>query len=326
MDQLDHAHTTSGSGQRRGGRGIGQVGFATVFVVVPAVVQSHLPVFTQAPRVTGPRDPETSDHAAVPPVRSPARALTGLAKSATLALGGVGLTWASDDGEVSDGVDRNRRSVRLAWFGGLRRAGQALSPDPRRHILKVTADRGPARQGGPMDTGTRDMNRRVERLCPRHRVALRWASLRDRLPSQLAERAPRYRVEVLDRAFTCAGCRARNELGWRASAAPSGSGPLWNPTTATRDAAVTWGAWPVSGGYGDRRAEPGRSVHIGWVIAGASTLAITVGLAGLGVMSQSEVPAGDTRPPAGQTGERPVDAARPRRHRKTRGLPGPQGW
>ena len=57
MDQLDHAHIASGSGQRRGRRGIGQVRFGTVLVVVPAVVQSHPASVAQAPRLTGPRDP-----------------------------------------------------------------------------------------------------------------------------------------------------------------------------------------------------------------------------------------------------------------------------
>src|SRR6476469_731792 len=38
VDQLDHAHVASGSGQRRGRRGICQVRLGTVLVVVPAVV------------------------------------------------------------------------------------------------------------------------------------------------------------------------------------------------------------------------------------------------------------------------------------------------
>ncbi len=57
MDQLDHAHTASGSGQRRGRRGVGQVRFGTVFFVVPGVVQSHPASVSAASRLTGPRDP-----------------------------------------------------------------------------------------------------------------------------------------------------------------------------------------------------------------------------------------------------------------------------
>ena len=41
VDQLDHAHVPSGAGHRRDRRGIGEVRFGTVLVVVPAVVQSH---------------------------------------------------------------------------------------------------------------------------------------------------------------------------------------------------------------------------------------------------------------------------------------------
>ena len=63
MDQLDHAHTASSPGQRRGRRGIGQVRFGTVFVVVPAVVQSHPASVTRAPRLTGSSDPQTPAHA-----------------------------------------------------------------------------------------------------------------------------------------------------------------------------------------------------------------------------------------------------------------------
>jgi hypothetical protein len=54
VDQLDDAHTTSGSGQRRSRRGIGQIRFGTVLVLVPAVVQSHPASVAQAPRPSHP--------------------------------------------------------------------------------------------------------------------------------------------------------------------------------------------------------------------------------------------------------------------------------
>jgi hypothetical protein len=52
MNQFDDAHVAGGSGERRGGRGIGQVWFRTVLVVVPAVVQSHPASVAQRPRPT----------------------------------------------------------------------------------------------------------------------------------------------------------------------------------------------------------------------------------------------------------------------------------
>jgi hypothetical protein len=51
MDQLDDLHIASGSGQRRSCRGIRRVGFETVLVVVPVVVQSHRASVAQAPRL-----------------------------------------------------------------------------------------------------------------------------------------------------------------------------------------------------------------------------------------------------------------------------------
>jgi len=49
VDQLDEAHTACGSGQRRACRGIGQVRFGTILVIVPAVVQSHADSVAYAP-------------------------------------------------------------------------------------------------------------------------------------------------------------------------------------------------------------------------------------------------------------------------------------
>ena len=51
VNQLDQAHTTSGSVHRRGRHRIGQVRFGTVFVVVPAVVQSHPASVTHVAKV-----------------------------------------------------------------------------------------------------------------------------------------------------------------------------------------------------------------------------------------------------------------------------------
>ena len=50
VNQSDDAHVASGSGERRGCRGIGQVGLGTVLIVVPAVVQSHPASVARAPR------------------------------------------------------------------------------------------------------------------------------------------------------------------------------------------------------------------------------------------------------------------------------------
>ena len=113
--------------------------------------------------------------------------------------------------------------------------------------------------------------------------SLRWAKLRDKLPSELADKASPHRREVLERALTCDQCRARNDLGWNALTTTGASAPVRNPTTTNLDVVVPWHAWPATGGFGDRRAGPGPPVHIGWVIVGASTLAVTVGLAALGV-------------------------------------------
>ena len=55
MDQLDHADIARGSGQRRCCRGIGQVRFGTVLVVVPTVVQSHADSVAQVPSCRTPR-------------------------------------------------------------------------------------------------------------------------------------------------------------------------------------------------------------------------------------------------------------------------------
>ena len=55
VDQLDHAHIACGSGQGRGRRGIGQVRFGTVLVVIPAVVQSHTDSVAQVPSCGPPR-------------------------------------------------------------------------------------------------------------------------------------------------------------------------------------------------------------------------------------------------------------------------------
>ena len=52
MNQLDDAHIASGSRQRRGRRGIGQVRFGTILVVVPAVVHSHPARVAQAPSLS----------------------------------------------------------------------------------------------------------------------------------------------------------------------------------------------------------------------------------------------------------------------------------
>ncbi|MET0839534.1 MAG: septum formation family protein [Marmoricola sp.] len=134
-----------------------------------------------------------------------------------------------------------------------------------------------------MDAGTGQQISRRERLCPRHRAAVRWASVRDRLPSELAVRVS-HRGGVLERSLSCERCRALNEQ-------PSRS------VTAIQDTNVSWGAWPPTGGFGDGRAEPGRKVHLGWVMVGVSTVAIAVGLGALGVASRSETP-GSTRPPA----------------------------
>ena len=49
VEQLDDAHLAYSAGQCRGCRGISQVRFGTVLVVVPAVVQSHPASVTQAP-------------------------------------------------------------------------------------------------------------------------------------------------------------------------------------------------------------------------------------------------------------------------------------
>ena len=78
MDQLDDVHIASGSGQRRGRRGIREVGFGTVIVVVPAVVQSHPPSVAQAPRRTGARGTDVRSRVnrsaeAEPSRRGPAR-------------------------------------------------------------------------------------------------------------------------------------------------------------------------------------------------------------------------------------------------------------
>ena len=65
MDHLDRAHVASGSGHRRAGRGIGEVRFGTVLVVVPAVVESHPASVAQAPRLANASPVRASAHHAI---------------------------------------------------------------------------------------------------------------------------------------------------------------------------------------------------------------------------------------------------------------------
>ena len=133
-----------------------------------------------------------------------------------------------------------------------------------------------------MDQDTREDLRRLKRLCARHHAFLLWASLLDGIPSE-ADPFSSARRDVRNRALSCDRCRSRNELDAPARSSVGGSGPIWNPTTVNIGSHIPVSRPPTGYGVGDRRTRPGPNLHVGWVIAGASTLAVAVGLTVTGV-------------------------------------------
>ena len=128
-----------------------------------------------------------------------------------------------------------------------------------------------------MDQITHEELRRLKRLCPRHHASLLWATLMDSTPSD-GDPYASARPEALERALSCARCRARNDLDGPARTLPSEFGPTWNPTTANLGSDISRAKPSLGYAFGDRRTRPGPPLHIGWVIAGVCILAVAVGL------------------------------------------------
>ena len=71
-----------------------------------------------------------------------------------------------------------------------------------------------------------------------------------------------------------------------ASGQASGSEPVWNPSTAVMGPGSSKSTPPPDHGFGDLRPRPGPNLHIGWVIVGASIVALAVGLAWVVILQE----------------------------------------
>jgi len=71
-----------------------------------------------------------------------------------------------------------------------------------------------------------------------------------------------------------------------ASGQASGSEPVWNPSTVVGGPGSSDAMSPPSHGFGERRTRPDPELGVSWFIAGASIVALAVGLALVGVLHE----------------------------------------